>query len=627
MKGQRKTSQESLVLTPFDRTFARELCAMVGAIPVPEVQAALGLATAAVREGNVCVPLREHAGQAVRALEGESVSLPKMAPLRRILLASPFVSAGEGFTPLVLDDQDRLYLRRYWLHEREVARGLRARAARRAGDVEEALLAEGLARLFPAARESPDWQKVAALSAALHRLAVISGGPGTGKTRTVVRILALLVEQRHARGGPELRVELLAPTGKAAARLTESIRKAKTDLPVSAEVLALIPEEASTIHRALGVIPGSATRFRHDAERPLLADVVVVDEASMVDLALMRRLLDAVPAKARLVLLGDKDQLSSVEAGSVLGDICGAGRAQKAGYSARFKADALALANEQVEGGGEGPGLTDSLVELRYSHRFGGQEGIGRLAKAVQAGDGAATRALFAERRDDVVWVEAGAVDKGLPPELLRAIVESYRACLERPTGEALLGSLERFRVLCGHRQGPRGVFALNGALETALQRAGVITTDQEHYVGRPVLVTANDYGVRLFNGDLGVVVADPEHPGARAVVFASSSGEPRRLAPARLPPHETVFAMSVHKSQGSELEEILVALPPAGSPLLTRELLYTAATRAKKKVTIFGTAKALEEALARPAKRASGLGDALWGAAGRARAKAALSS
>jgi exodeoxyribonuclease V alpha subunit len=437
---------------------------------------------------------------------------------------------------------------------------------------------------------------------------VISGGPGTGKTSTVVKILALLVEQALARApaatvrrAAELpRMLLLAPTGKAAARLSEAIKRAKGALQATAEVRAAIPDEASTIHRALGTIGGHAQRFRHHRDAPLAADVIVVDEASMVDLALMARLLEAVPAGARVILLGDKDQLASVEAGAVLGDICGAGLDRSATGA-----------------------IAASIALLTRSYRYGADSGIGKLAAAINHAQ--PERALELLRDPDIrdVSLVDYAPGGALPVELYSAAVAGFRPLLEASDAAAKLRALDRFAVLCAHRRGPHGQLAINRAIEAGLREAGLVPAGSERYAGRPVIVTQNDYQARLFNGEVGVLLRDPQAAvdgnaaGRLVAQFTAPDGGLRSIPAARLPPHESAYALSVHKSQGSEFDEVAVVLPPDASPVLSRELLYTAVTRARERVTVYGSAQIVTLCVERTVRRASGLRDALWSARG----------
>lgn len=570
---------------------------------------AAALVSRATGEGHVCIDLSELAGQPLRSDAADAgttlITAPDLDAWCVALHASGVVGdAAEtdaDACPLVLDSAHRLYLARYWRYERDLAAGLLARARGFCDGVDEARLAAGLDRLFPVSDGEPDRQRTAAALAVLKRLAVISGGPGTGKTTTVTRLLALLVEQ-----SPTVRphIALAAPTGKAAARLTESIRTAKASLACAPEVAAAIPDEAATLHRLLGWRPGG---YRHRADNPLPADVLVVDEASMVDLPMMARLVAALPAHARLILLGDKDQLASVEAGNVLGDLCGG---DEPAYSADLRARVRPFA--QLHGPtGAASAIADSVVLLRKSYRFGTDSGIGRLARRVNEGDGRGARSiLFEDAPTDVAWHPL--TEPALPAALTRAVVARYREFLEETEVAAALTAFNRFRVLCALKGGPLGVAALNRHIEQALARARLIRPDQRWYCGRPVMVTANDYGLRLYNGDIGLVW--PEPGGERlAAFFATSEGGVRKVYPGRLSAVETCYAMTVHKSQGSEFDELLMVLPGAESPVMTRELIYTGLTRARRKVTLCGE-PSLFDAVSRRVVRRSGLREALWG-------------
>ena len=605
------------VLAPIDRHFALGLGRLVPEAS-PLVLLGAALASRQTRAGHVCANLGQFADRALVDGDGRPVGepLPSADTWRSELENSPLVGRGEEPAPLVLDARGRLYLRRYWQHETRLARLLTSRVGQFEESTDPRALRDSLRRLFgPAPEAGTDWQRVAVQIALLTRLTIVSGGPGTGKTSTVVKLVAMLVERALAQADPIPRVLLLAPTGKAAARLVESIRRAKGRLECSELVRSAVVEEASTIHRALGVSPGSRARVRHDASDPLRADVVIVDEASMVDVALMRRLLEAVPPHARLVLLGDRDQLASVEAGAVLADICGPGAPAYSPGLRRRVAEAFGEDLPYPDRIGDA-NIGDHIVQLVHSHRFGGQSGIGSLARAIQRGSADdALALLYAPSSEDVGFV-AQSPGAGLGPALRRAVVEGFRPFLRAKTPSDALGLLECFRVLAAHRRGPVGIESLNRDIERALVVAGLVPSgagqSRRWYRGRPLLVTQNDYALRLFNGDLGAIWGRAGRQNERAY-FPGIGSVPRELAPARLPPHETAFAMSVHKSQGSEVDEVAVVLPDARSPLLTRELLYTAVTRARRRVVLYGTESALRAALARRVERASGLADLLW--------------
>ena len=553
---------------------------------------------------------------------------------------------SEG-APLVLSGTC-LYMRRYWNYERQVAgdiaRRLQANAAAPAD------LAARLASLFPEplmvdGQRLTDWQKLACAMAAQGRFTLITGGPGTGKTTTVVRLLALLQEAAMATGEP-LRLSLAAPTGKAAARLTESIGAQVQSLVLDEEVREQIPTLVTTLHRLLGSRPGSR-HFRHDAANPLPLDVLVVDEASMIDLEMMASLLDALPAHARLILLGDKDQLASVEAGAVLGDLCR--EAESGGYSEATRAWLESQTGERLEDPALVPGdkaLAQHIVMLRHSRRFGSGSGIGRLARAVNQGDAQTARATLATGADDLhVLRLSGEQDRALE----RLLIEGQGVGESRPQGYAhylqvmqaqrpapdadsqawdrwagnVLAAFDQFQLLCAVRKGAWGVGALNERIAEALVRRNLLEQAYGWYEGRPVLVTRNDYSLGLMNGDIGIALRlpePPEYPGAPVrevlrVVFPRNdgSGALRHILPSRLSAVETVFAMTVHKSQGSEFAHCALILPDNLNPVLTKELVYTGITRARHWFSLIESrAGIFEQAVQRRVERRSGLREAL---------------
>ncbi len=591
--------REHGALSDLDVQFAR-FVARIANDDVDELVLAAALASRQIDRGHVCADLAELAGRVVLPADdddpeaGPPVQAPALARWRRALAASP-VTADGG--PLVLDSAGRLYLRRYFELERSLAAGLLRRATG-APTVDDARLRADVARLFPA-RATVDWQRVAAVTAVLRGLCIVSGGPGTGKTSMVVRLLALLAGQSPR----PLRVGLVAPTGKAAARLQEAIRAARGTLPISDDVRARIPDATATIHRLLGVRRDS-TACRYGPEHPLPLDLLVVDEASMVDLALMARLVAALPDDARLVLLGDRDQLASVEAGAVLGDVCG----PAPGLSTIARARLASFVDAAVPAGrpSRSP-LADCVVLLVESHRFRDASGIGRLATAVN--DGARER--VASLLDDPALPDVTRSD-GDTDELVAAALAGHAAYRERVAARAepaaVFAAFRAFRMLCAHRRGPRGAETLNACITEALDPRA------EWYPGRPILVTQNDHALRLFNGDVGIVLPDASDRGRLHVVFEGEEGRLRRIPPLRLPPHETTYAMTIHKSQGSEFDRVLLVLPSEDSRLLTRELLYTGITRARQAVAVWGDDVVLRAAVERRLTRSSGLRDALWG-------------
>lgn len=584
------------VLEPADVHVATRV-ARLGGEAADDVVLALALAVRGVRLGSVCIDLGAVRGTVLGAgdepVDVSALPWPDPAAWAAACAASPLVAAGPAAPdgrPLRLVD-GLLYLERYWRQEELVRTELAARAAAvctgagsdhagsadTGGAVDLERLRAGLDRLFGTEGDPREQrQRLAAAVAALRPVTVLAGGPGTGKTTTVATILSLLRD----RPGPPPRIALAAPTGKAAARLHEAVRDAGVDdLPT-----------ASTLHRLLGWQPGRS-RFRHNRFDRLPYDVVVVDETSMVSLTMMARLLDAVRPDARLVLVGDPDQLASVEAGAVLGDLARAPGHPEPALDA-------ALAALGLPGG-----VVNGVVTLDHVWRFRGA--VAAFAQAVQAGDADGALTLLRAGTDDLEFVET---DSAAAPAAVRAdVVDAGVALAEaarRTDAAAALAALERHRVLCGHRRGPFGVTRWSREIEHWLAEALPPTSGPGHdewYPGRPVLVTANDYDTGLYNGDTGVVVATADGP---RVAFPGRA----LLAPSRLAEVATVHAMTVHRGQGSQFARVTVVLPPADSPLLTRELLYTAVTRARAFVRVVGSEAAVRAAVARPVSRASGL-------------------
>jgi exodeoxyribonuclease V alpha subunit len=418
-------------------------------------------------------------------------------------------------------------------------------------------------------------------------------------------VLALLLEQQGRDG---CRIALAAPTGKAAARLKESIMGGGN---FDEEVRALIPEDVFTLHRLLGYLKNSCS-FRHNGDNPLPYDIVIVDEASMVSLPLMAKLVDALRPDTRLILLGDRDQLASVEAGAVLGDICNAGGSY--GFSPAFASLAAELCGDLLPSQESAAPLGDAVVLLTKSYRFSSASGIGKVGALVNAGDGTAALAAFQDDRFCDISITATPPAAALAEALASRILEGYAAYLDRELSpEQAFASFGRFRILCATRSGPYGVEAINDLVQERLAKAGLIQPEGRWYAGEPVMITSNDYNIGLFNGDVGLILPDPESDGELRACFPSGTGTMRKVLPLRLPEHERAFAMTIHKSQGSEFDRVLMILPDRDAPILTRELIYTGITRAKQGVELIGTYELFRNAVNRRIVRRSGLRARLW--------------
>lgn len=491
--------------------------------------------------------------------------LPVNTGDQAILGRSRLVSIS-GATPLILA-HDRLYLHRYFCYELRLAEQLKRFAGREHSYPHAKEMVDDC---FEPDTGEPDWQKKAAEVALQKSLCIISGGPGTGKTTTVVKILGLLLQA----AGIDLRIALAAPTGKAAMRLQESVAESMDGLDFPKEIVEKIPVGASTLHRLLGVRRNSP-QFRHNADNRLPWDVIVVDEASMVDLAMMSKVVDALRPEARFILLGDKDQLASVEAGAVLPDCIRS--------------------------------LPANTVELQKSYRF--DTGIKTLALAIKGGDGEEAWSVLSDEKFDNVSL--------LRNSYFSYIGEKYSAYMDRVYRVDTLGMREVFRafagfqVLCSTRHGRRGVNGVNAGIEKYLKIKGYDCSSDRWYAGRPILITANDYSLNLFNGDIGICLPDPED-GCMKVWFERGDGRLKSCLPYRIPSCETVYAMTIHKSQGSEFREVVVILPEDESRLLSRQLVYTAVTRAKEIVQVVASKKILVYALQSDYPRYSGLSQML---------------
>ena len=575
--------------TELDLQFARFL-ARISGDGSPELLFSAALVSNARGRGNICVDLTSD-------IDNKGAQFDAAA-LMTALTKSPALGRPGDYRPLVLDGS-RLYLYRYWEYEDVLAADLKSRAAL-VSALDRGALRERVSRLFP---RGSTGQKQAAVIAALRNFAVISGGPGTGKTSTVARIIALLNEQ--AGPGKTLRCALAAPTGKAAARLQESMRSEIGNIDCPDSVRSAIPVEASTVHRLLGWRPGG---FRYNRNNRLDLDALVIDEASMVDLALLSRLVQALPENCRLILLGDRDQLASVEAGAVLGDICG-----RAGHG--YSRELLKYFRDIIggKGGGKGapgPHIRDCIAVLTESFRFGPKSPIGNLSRALNAGD--APGALAAcETGAGANWVDLPDFRK-IAAGLRGPVLDSFGPVMKAAGPAEALQKMNAFRILCAVREGFFGVRSINERVKEILRTEGLITYEGRFYKGCPVMVTSNNYSLNLYNGDIGIIWPDPDNRGQLRAFF-QAAGETRSLPLFSLPEHEVVYAMTVHKSQGSEFDRVLFILPDLDTPLLTRELVYTAVTRAREEITVWGKKEVLAAAVSRRIERSSGLREALW--------------
>jgi exodeoxyribonuclease V alpha subunit len=579
------------------------------------VQRAATLVSQATSDGHSCMAIDE----LIDSLNAEGKTPLDPGAFRTLLMESKVVGSPQApdSLPLILDGE-RLYLHRYFDYECRLASSLAARSMDRSGAIATSTLPPNvvalLDQLFAANALEPgaaDWQKIAAITALLGRLTIISGGPGTGKTTTVVNLLACLLE-----ADPDCRIALTAPTGKAAARLTEVILQRAGHLPEA--LRAKLPTESSTIHRLLGSMPNG--EFRHHATNELPIDVLVVDEASMLDLALAVHLIEAVPENGRIILLGDKDQLAAVESGAVFSELSAHPAFSPQRIETLSRLGGVAPQTLQAPQLDPPPmpapqtSLEDSVIWLRRNYRFAAGSAIGLLAAETKDGNAARVLARLKNPSDgSLVWInDGGSVPSA---ESVHAILDRYASYIEAVRNNdadphAITAAFARFRVLCAVRDGPWGVNAINEKVSIHFRRTLQHSADpglrSEWYPGRPVMVLRNDHVLKLFNGDIGIVL--PDAHGDLQVYFPDEMGGFRTIAPVRLPDHETAFAMTVHKSQGSEFDEMLLMLPADKNRVLTRELLYTAVTRARERLSIVANATVVASTIETATKRVSGL-------------------
>ena len=584
---------EPVQITSLDHHFA-DFITRIDSNPCDELWLAAALASNVAGKGDTCLEMAAAAGQDVVPFSHvrRRMQAPEISLWSEVLKSCDTIGSPGDYTPLVLTGSGRLYLHRSWENERLVAEGILSR--NRWLPLDQESLDSALDRYFPVTSDMPDLQREAAIKALTRCFSVISGGPGTGKSATVARILALLIELS---GDIHPDIALAAPTGKAAMRLRQSILQAVGRLDLPPAVRNRLPSDVSTIHRLLG-FEASGDGFHHNRDNLLPCDILVIDEASMIDLPLMANLLEALKNDARVILLGDRDQLASVEAGAVLADICA---------GASLIPPLQEIDSGSIDEGRSGDGTF--ITHLTKSYRFGGDSGIGALSRLINAGDGsAAVDLLVSGNHDDLVWRPL-PVGRSFEKEFTASVRVEYGAYAQAETPEEALDELDSFRVLSPLRSGIYGVENLNKLCMTALGLKPM--ADERHCRLMPVLVTGNNYELGLFNGDTGVVM---EHENRPSVWFSAQENGLRHLSPLRLPPHETAFALTVHKSQGSEFGRLLLILPERMSEVLCRELIYTAVTRARRRVEIWGTEEVFRQAVGRRTQRNSGLRDNLAG-------------
>jgi exodeoxyribonuclease V alpha subunit len=597
---------ETIVFTELDQRFA-EFIKRGSEDQKDDLWLAAALTSRQTSRGHVCLDL-QHFSEKQLVIEKKaetSLTAPALQPWRQKLESYDAVGQPGDFKPLILDG-DRLYLNRYWNYERELIEIVKKISMDEVVIPDVTSLQSSLSRLFPPQDgfSGPDWQKVAALTAVLKRFCIISGSPGTGKTTIVFKILLLLLEQNQK---SDFRIALAAPTGKAANRLKESINSWKAQSGIRSDAISDIPEKVFTLHRLLGSRPFSSC-FKFKKDNLLPYDVVIVDEGSMVDLPLLVKLLRALSESSRLIILGDKNQLASVEAGAVLSDLCGSGSRScfTANYS-KILNHISGKENSFPEMEKPETSLNDSIVILQKNYRFDEESGISRVSSLVNKGEGQkAYDLMHSGEYCDCTWQDV-PTERILPRWLVNRYLSHYEKLFTSATPEEFLSQYHDFMVLCAVRRGPFGVEPVNLAIEKELERLGLIVRPGHGHGNRPIMITANDYRLGLFNGDIGVLFHDSFRHRLDAF-FPSEKGELRRISPARLPRYESAFAMTVHKSQGSEFKKLLFLLPKMASEVITRELVYTAITRAREKVEITGAKETFLEVVSRKVSRASGI-------------------
>ena len=556
------------------------------------------LVSEANQQGDVCIMLDRYQSQPLfssTGMETDALPLaPNTADWQAALLSSCCVGLPGQIAPLILEDS-RLYLYRYWYYESELAKAINTRLANPV-DIDEATLLSTFENLYPEASFSR--QKLAVLLAVKQRFAIISGGPGTGKTTTVIHILAVLLSQQS-----DMRIKLAAPTGKAAARMMESIRQGIDRCHLSQRQSSKMPTQASTIHRLLGY---GRHGFRYSRQRLLALDCIIIDEASMVDIRLMYHLLDALPPHARIILLGDRDQLASVTAGNVLADITGQGQAI---HYSKQQLDWLHTLFNSVDtdlqpSTGKMLPPADAIALLTRNYRFDVLGDISQLAQLINAGEKTAVINLLQHAEKPLQWYRQ--TTDSFDPTVLQEILDHYQAVIQARSIDIAFDAFESVRVLCAIHSGPFGVNAINQCVDTSMRMRGWIESHADFH-GKPLLIDTNDYELELFNGDVGLLWRGADHK-LRAYFRDLTQGL-RCFPIASLPKHRPAWAMTVHKSQGSEFDFILLVLPGHHQKrALSRELMYTGITRTRQALSIYASAEAIETACASHRQRHSGL-------------------
>lgn len=586
----------------------------------PELYLAAFLVTDATLNGHICLNLQALENQVFHIDDSPTLHAPVADAWLKILNHSNAVGTPGEFKPLILDDANRLYTFRYWNYEKVVAERITEMAARRYPDlppISPEACRDRLNRLFPETMNQkgpPPGQVIAALIALTRDFCLISGSPGTGKTTAVARILAFILELID--GTAASRIVLSAPTAKAAIRLQEAITRAKQALPCSEHIKNQIPELAVTIHRLLGS-SNDGVHYHYGPQNPLPYDIVVVDEASMIDLPLMAHLLEAMPSSAKLIFLGDPHQLSSVEAGAVLGDICGAGDTN------RFSRELIDLiytysgCESLLSVVGTPPPLRDCLIELKTNYRVNDASPLGQLKQAVIEGQIDSVFKLLESETNDIQWFEltdAASLKKMIDTGIGTYLNQYMNMISNHADIQDIFSFFDRFRLLCAVRGGLFGTIHLNRRMENFLKDlSGNFRQDGMNYPGRAVMITRNDYNRQLFNGDLGLILPRSDRKGLFSAYFREGANKMRQVSPYALPEHETAFAMTVHKSQGSEYDRVFLFLPDTDSSVLNRELIYTGITRARRSLTVCGKKEILAAALSRKVSRYSGLAEKIW--------------